>query len=231
MKSNQRSAKMLGLLFLLPFFAYGLGNGLIASVIDSPGNLAGIEELKNKFLTGAILLLLNSVTVVVIGVMLFTVLAKWNRKIALGYLCIRIMESLVLIIGLISLLSLITISEEYLQGGKQGLSYFEALSSVAKAVNFWSYQVAMLVLGVGSIGFCYILYKSQLVPSSLALLGLAGYALLAMGALLEMFGYQVGIALSIPGGLFEVGIGLWLMAKGFSTSHSHKIKQSSYFSG
>jgi hypothetical protein len=57
-----------------------------------------------------------------------------------------------------------------------------------------------------------------MVPRTLALWGVVGYAIHLTGAIAEIFGIHVSLLLSIPGGLFEVGFGVWLIAKGFRSS-------------
>jgi hypothetical protein len=81
--------------------------------------------------------------------------------------------------------------------------------------NSLAYQVAMLILGVGSVPFCLALLRDQFVPRWLAIWGMVGYAVLAAGALLELVGLAVGLVLAIPGGLFEVALGVILMVRGF----------------
>ena len=51
--------------------------------------------------------------------------------------------------------------------------------------------------------------------------GLAGYAIFLAGAILEILGHNVGVALSIPGGLFEIAFGVLLIAQGFPAGQSH----------
>ena len=58
-------------------------------------------------------------------------------------------------------------------------------------------------------------------PGSWAAYGLAGYAIFLAGAILEILGHNVGVALSIPGGLFEIAFGVLLIAKGFPAGQSH----------
>lgn len=54
--------------------------------------------------------------------------------------------------------------------------------------------------------------------------GLAGYALFLAGAMLEVLGHNVGVALSIPGGTFEIALGALLIAKGFPRSRAETVK-------
>jgi hypothetical protein len=53
------------------------------------------------------------------------------------------------------------------------------------------------------------------VPRFLAAWGLLGYAVLMTGSIAEIFGLHIGLVFSIPGGLFELVLGVWLIAKGF----------------
>ena len=49
----------------------------------------------------------------------------------------------------------------------------------------------------------------------MAVWGLVGYALLGLGAGLEVLGVGAGLALSVPGGLFELALGVLLIVRGF----------------
>lgn len=91
------------------------------------------------------------------------------------------------------------------------------LSGLLSKGNFLAYQLAMFILGAGSVVFCLSLYRARLLPPLLPLVGAVGYGLLALGAVLELFGLPWGTLFSGPGGLFELFLGGWLIAKGFRT--------------
>ena len=75
----------------------------------------------------------------------------------------------------------------------------------------------MAGLGAGSLFFCYLLFRSGLVPRFLAVWGFVGYSVFAAGCVLELFGFAAaGVVGAIPGGLFEVFFGIWLIVKGFN---------------
>jgi hypothetical protein len=59
------------------------------------------------------------------------------------------------------------------------------------------------------------LYRTRLIPRFLAAWGFAGYAVFMTGAIAEIFGIHIGVMLALPGGLFELAVGLWLIFKGF----------------
>lgn len=88
--------------------------------------------------------------------------------------------------GVISLLSLVIVSRSYTEAGAADPSYFETLGALAINGNFMAYNVAMVGLGLGSLFFCYLLFRSNLVPRFLAVWGLVGYAVFAPGCVLEL---------------------------------------------
>lgn len=58
---------------------------------------------------------------------------------------------------------------------------------------------------------------SKLIPRTVSVLGLIGYAALSIGAGLELFGFEVGLMLAIPGGILELILPVWLIVKGFNS--------------
>ena len=151
------------------------------------------------FVTGAALMLLNSAFVIGIGVLMFPILRAHNKAIAAGYLGTRIFEGVVLAIGVVSLIVL--------------------TSSTAIHANAVFYSVAEAGLGIGSLFFCALLFRTRLVPRFLAVWGFIGYACFAAGNLLELFGVAgAGLVGAIPGGLFELTFGIWLIARGFAST-------------
>jgi hypothetical protein len=82
----------------------------------------------------------------------------------------------------------------------------------------YAYDIGMITLGVSGLMLCYTLYRAKLLPRLVAGWGLIGYAILFVGMLSEVMGSGLGLASSIPGGLWEAFVGVWLIAKGFSSS-------------
>ena len=215
MNATQTPVRVAGALFLIPLLAYGIGSTLILSLGKAPGHLLTISYARPQMMTGALLMVLNSLSVTAIAIVLYPILKRYHPWIGLWYLASRIMEALILLVGLISLLLMFTLSTEYAKTNPADPTCTGLFFQMATQSNVWAYQLAMIILGLGSIPFCHLLFKQRLVPAFLSILGLLGYVLLTLGACLELFGYPVGILLSLPGGLFEIIFGMWLMAKGF----------------
>ncbi len=81
-----------------------------------------------------------------------------------------------------------------------------------------AYLAAMAGLGLGSLPFLLVLRHRRIVPGWLALWGVAGYAALTVGMMVEMTAVETGLGFLLPGGLFKVSFAGWLIVRGFETS-------------
>ena len=84
--------------------------------------------------------------------------------------------------------------------------------------QLYAYHFGMLTVGLAGLMLCSLFYRAQLVPRPLAVWGLVGYAIILCGSVLEVLGFNLRAIHTIPGGLWELFIGVWLIAKGFSAS-------------
>ncbi len=97
-------SRVIGALFLLGFLSYGVGNALVASVTGASGFLSAISAHQITLVLGAFLMLLNSVVVVGMGVLFFPILENHGKRTALAYLASRMVEAVLLAVGVLSLL-------------------------------------------------------------------------------------------------------------------------------
>ncbi|HYI65655.1 MAG TPA: DUF4386 domain-containing protein [Candidatus Limnocylindrales bacterium] len=211
------TARVVGVLFLAAFFAYGGGSAVLATVLDAPNYLSNLAANTGQLRIGALLMLVNSLVVAAIGVLMLRIARPHGEVIAFGYLAARLVEAVVLAVGVVFLLLQIPLGREAAEAGAAGAPSLQVLSSLSIQGNDSAYQVAMIALGLGSVPFWYLFYRSGLVPRFLAAWGIVGYAIFASGAVLEILGLEVGLILSVPAGLFEASIGIWLIVKGFSS--------------
>ena len=194
---------MVGVLFLAGYLAYGIGS-VIATGVARSSDRSGSTAL---FVIGAALMLLNSAFVIGIGVLMLPILRPHNKAIAAGYLGTRIFEGVGLALGVVCLIVL--------------------TGSSAIHANAVSYNVAEAGLGIGSLFFCALLFRTGLVPRFLAVWGFIGYACFAAGMLLELFGVAgAGLVGVIPGGLFELAFGIWLIVRGFASTATVRSRAS-----
>lgn len=208
-------SRLIGALFLSGFLTYGVGSGLVNSVVGAPGFLSTISAHKTTLVLGAFLMLLNSVVDLGKGVLFFPILERHGRRTALAYVATMIVEVVLLAVGVLCLLMIVPVAQQGVDAGPAGAGWANALGSLAVQANTMAYQVAEMSLGLGCILLCSLLFRTRLIPRFLSIWGLIGYPVLVAGTIAEIFGIHIGLVLSIPGGLFELALGFWLLIKGF----------------
>jgi hypothetical protein len=194
------------------------GNQLIQSILGGPDHLSTIAANSMLLTLGVVLWLSTVAGDVAHGVLMFPVLKPHSERGAVGYLATRIIDATFIAVMALLILIQIPVGIEYLNAGSSDTSYLQALSAVLTAANLHAYEFAMITVGVAGLILCSMFYRTQLVPRFLALWGLIGYAILLLGSVLQVLGFNLNSIQAIPGGLWELFIGVWLIAKGFSTS-------------
>lgn len=196
---DRRVTTTIGILFLTAFALYGTGS-LLASAAAEAGS--GSEH-GGPLGIGVLLILANSLAVLAIGLLFFPVLSRRSPAAATVYLSARIVEAVLLSVGGAALWVLAAAQGDPL------------VSGVLLGLNDAAYHLGMATLGAGSVVLCVTLLRTALLPRVVALWGAVGYALFMLGAALELLGVAgAGLVLATPAGLFEVFLGIWLIAVG-----------------
>lgn len=155
--------------------------------------LYGVGSAQPDQPIGLALVSLNSLAVTIVGLIGFRLLRSQHRRIGTGYLAARVAEAVLL------------------AGGVGLVAFTESADA-----DTTGYLLAMIALGLGSVPFCHVLGQGGWLPTWLARWGVVGYALLVAGALLELTtGRAVTLLFAVPGGLFELTLGLYLLWRGF----------------
>ena len=214
----RKTASIVGAVYLAGFVVGIVGNIMIKSILDAPNHLSIISASSMTVAIGAILWLLAVIGDAGHGVLMFPVLKQHSERMAIGYLAFRIVDATFIAVMVLFMLIQIPLGSEYLKAAASDASFLQALSAVSVQVSQYAYQIGMSALGVSGLILCYTLFRAKLVPGWLAVWGLVGYATILVGMLSAVMGSGLGDLSSLPGGLWEVFIGVWLIVKGFSSS-------------
>ncbi len=222
MNSNKKIAIIVGGLFIIATVSSILATfGFLDPILNAPDYLANVSENRTQFILGVLIDAINSVAVVAIAVTLFPILKKHNEALAIGYVASRIIESVILIVGHISQLSLVPLSQEYVQAGADA-SYFLPSGTLLLAVYDWTWLLGpTIVLGLTALILNQILYQSRLVPRFISVWGLIGGISIVAGGLLATLGVistESSILLGTLIALQEMVLAVWLIVKGFNSS-------------
>ena len=187
--TQRKIAVAVGILFFVQMITYMLGAASIRAFENG--------ETTAPPTTGVLLTMLSGIAVVGIGLLMYQVLKQVDRRLAVWYPVLRVVEFAV--------------------SAACGVYLLTQLHVVPNN-HLWVY----LPTGVGGLILTYLLFVSRLVPRPIAVLGGVGYSALLLGVPLDLLGVLdmnagAGMALFAPGGLFElVFLPIWLIAKGFA---------------
>ncbi len=214
---NKHSGRLFGIFFILSFISYAIGSGLMEIPIRNTLQPVDILENKvNRVIGGILIAIVHTIfNIGLIGIM-YNVLRHVHKSLSIVYLALSSFSTLLLALGAVFLFLPVSVSESLLLSKQHDASILNVVLSLSSSGNFYCYQLGMMLWGVGGLCFCYLLYKSNLVPVVFALCGCLGYLIFITGCVLELVDLPYGILLSMPGGIFEIILSIWFIAKGFS---------------
>jgi len=172
---------------------------------------------------GALFEILLALCNIATAIVIFPVVKRVSEAVALGYVASRIVESVLILSGVVSLMAIVTLRSTFVPGGDT-----VALLKAGKgllAFHDWTFLLGpQFGAGFGNgLLLGYLMYRSGLVPRRMALLGLIGGPLAFAGGVLVLFDVlkpmSVGLfgltALEIA---WELSITIYTIVKGFRPS-------------
>jgi hypothetical protein len=225
MSSYKNAAKIVGVLFILAAVTSMIAAFILYKpILNDPDYLIQGTKHANQVILGALMELILVVSAVGTATTMFPILRKYNETIALWHLCFRFLEAIIITVGVISVLSLVTLSREFVATGAQDTASFQASGTLLKAIHDWTFLLGPLfMLGINTMMYSYIFYRSKLIPRFISILGITGAILVFIYALLVMFGViqqisVLGAILALPVAANEMILAVWLIIKGFNES-------------
>ena len=124
-----------------------------------------------------------------------------------------------MIVGSIGLLTLLTLSQEFVEAGAPGASNFQTVGTVVLAIRDWAFLIGSgLVWSLSALILNYLLYQRKLIPQWLSVWGFLGAALSFVNYMPEFFGIDSIEILFIPIAVQEMVFAVWLIVKGLESS-------------
>ena len=213
---SQTIARIFGALYLLTFVTSIGALLLFQPVLDDPAGYVANGGSDNRIFFGALLELFLIITNIGTAVVIYPLVRRQNHVLALGYVTARIIESTFILVGILAVLSIVTLSQQN-AGGDEG-----AIAYTLAALKDWTFILGPgFIVGWGNgLILGYLMYVSGLVPRSLTWLGLVGGPLIIVSGIAVMFdgghpheSYQ-GLA-TIPEALWELSLGFYTLIWGF----------------
>lgn len=223
MDSTRRTALVAGTFYLITFAAsIPPVLFLLVPVLDNPNYIIG-PGADTSVLLGCFLDVVNALAGIGSAVALFSVLKRQHEGFALGLVTTRIVEAAVIMIGVVSLLSVVMLRQN-LAGTGADPAALVAVGQSLVAVRDWTFLLGPgLMAALNAVLLGTVLYRSGLVPRVLPVLGLIGAPLLLGSVTAILFGaWELGSVwhgiATAPIFVWELSLGVWLVVKGFKPS-------------
>jgi hypothetical protein len=218
MKREKKAPRLLGAAFLL-VAVVSLSSGLLLSSVVGSGSISEILVNSSHQLTlvrlSSLGELITSSGIVVLAGLLYSVLRKQHRLIALVALGCWLAEAIFLAISQIGTLALLPVSLEFVQAGAPVHSYYQTLGAfLYSGVNGLGITIHMWFYCIGGMLWYALFYTSKSIPRVISLWGLLAVSVAFVGIVLQVLGYEVSIFVFLPILPFEVTIGGWLLLRG-----------------
>jgi hypothetical protein len=213
------TALVAGLLYLLTFASSIPAAFLLSSVLTNPGYIAS-PGVDSQISLAAFLDLVNGFAAIGTAVALFTIVKRQHEGFALGFVATRLFEAGTLAIGILCMLSVVTLRQAAVTASDP--SSLVAVGQGLVAVRDWAFVVGTGMAGFNALMLGTVLYRSRLVPRAIPALGLIGAPIFLTAVSAKVLGADLGATTQglavAPIFIWELAVGLWMTFKGFRTS-------------
>lgn len=224
--TTRNTARVAGWLYLATFATSIPALALKTPALDDTQVILGTDHGHGLALAGLLEMLL-AVACVGTAVVLFPVIRRRSEVAAVGFLASRTLEAAVIILGMTSLLALLSLGRDAPTGADEATLL--SIGAALVAVHDWAFLLGPGTLPVvNALCLGIALHRSGLVPRVIPTLGLLGAPLLLLSTTASLFGLhdQVGVVAAVgalPIALWELSLGLWLVIRGFDSGALERL--------
>ena len=220
---SRRVALIAGIFMVLTFISIP-GLLLYDHVLNQTGFIVGSGGDARVHL-GMLFEILTLIGGIGMAVTLYPVLKRQSESLALGYVTVRVVESCLIAVGIVSLLAVLSLRHDLAgaAGTDNATLILDGRSLVAlHDATFLLGPAFCAAIGNGLI-LGYLLLRSGLVPRRYAQFGIGAGCLALVTAVLVLFGAYDQISgystiLTAPEGIWELSLGIYLIVRGFKPS-------------
>jgi len=220
MNSIRKTEVITGVLFIIATVAALLAAALVP-VLTGADYLSYVSENANKVAAAAFFYLIAAFGSAGIAISMYPVMKGSNVSLALGSVIFRAMEAVLYMVAVVSLLSMLKLSQNFTNAGVADRSSLQAIGDSLRNARDLATLTAVFAFSLGAFMYYYLFFQSRLIPRWLSGWGFAAIILLMTACVLALFsgkpvtGYTL---LVIPIALQEMVLAVWLIVKGFNPS-------------
>jgi len=223
MDAMRKTALVGGAFYLITFLASIPALALLDPVLHNTSFILGAGS-ETRVLWGTLLDVVNALACIGTAVALFPVVKRRSEAFALGFVTSRLLEAAIIMVGVVSLLAVVTLRHDLAGATGPDASSLVTIGRSLVAVRGWTFLLGpSLMAAVNAVLLGTLMYRSGLVPRVIPLMGLVGAPLLLASTVATLFGLhdQVSVTATmavLPVALWELSLGVWLTFMGFKPS-------------
>ena len=221
--AEQRTARIMGAWFLATF-VFSIPAFWFYNPVLNHGNYVVGSGQDTRIAVGAVLEIFLAISGIATAVVIFPIVKRVSESIALGYVASRTVESILILVGVLSVMSVVALRQDLAAAGSTN----EALIAVALSLLALHDQTALLgpqlCAGLGNgILLGYLMWRSRLLPRPMVMFGLIGGPLAFLGGIGVLLGAWDNpsgplTALTVLEVIWEFSLSVWLLIRGFRPS-------------
>ncbi len=221
MNSTRKIAVITGVLFILATLTGPLLATPLTPVLTGTDYLTRVSAHPNQVAGAVLLWIFSAFAGAGIAIAMYPVMKGSNAGLALGSVVFRALEAVFYMLEVVSLLSLLTLSQQFTTAGAADRTVLQAIGNLLVSVRDHAALVAVFAFCVGAFMYYYLLFQSRLIPRWLSGFGIVAIILMLAACVLASFsGNRITsyIPLAAPIALQEMVLAVWLIVKGFNPS-------------
>jgi hypothetical protein len=219
MNPTRKVAVITGVLFIVATLAGPLLATPLTPDLTGADYLAGVSAHMNQAAGGVLLWIISAFASAGIAIAMYPVLKEQNVGLALGSVVFRAMEAGFYMIGLVCLLSLLTLGQQFRTAGAADRAVLQAIGDSLVSVRVYAGLLAVFAFCLGAFMYYYLLFQSRLIPRWLSGFGIVAIILMLTACVLALFsGNRITSYIPLEAPIFvqELVLGVWLIVKGFN---------------
>jgi hypothetical protein len=221
--STRKTSLVAGALYVITFASSIPALFLLRPVLNNPNYIVGAGT-DTGVLLGCFLDVVTALAGIGTAVALYSVVKRQHEGLALGFVTTRLLEAAIIVIGVVSLLSVVTLRQKVAGTAGADDASLVAVGQSLVAVRNWTFLVGPnLMAALNALLLGTLMYRSRLVPRLIPTVGRIGGVLLLIDVTAIFFGrYDIGSVwhgiAAAPIFFWELSLGVWLVVKGFRPS-------------
>jgi hypothetical protein len=185
--------------------------------LGSPAFLTAVAAHSFQIRSAVLLSFVGSALTVYLGITAFKVFQLYSKSVALLFLVVCAVSCTLDIVHAGTIMSMLSISNEFVKSGTTNSELYQVIGAVVSSARRSAHMTQLLAIGAWLFVFYISLFRFNLIPRVLAVIGIIGVTLQFTGVTLMMLlGYPLIGQMAMPLLPIQITVAIWLIIKGFN---------------